>query len=240
MNVYPMLKETGAKNNRYYGVVVGIVTNNQDPEGLGRVKLKIPNLVAAGGSDLETDWARVASLFAGPQRGIFFLPEVNDEVLVAFNGGSILEPYVVGALWNTNDKPPVTGKDEYVGSDGKIKVYKVKTKQGHEFIFNDEAGKESITLKSKAGATIMLDDQNKKIEIKDSSGNNTMTIDTNGNAITVKANTKVELVVSGNKVTIEASGITIQSSGSLKLKGSTINIEASGPTTIKGAVVNIN
>ncbi len=87
---------------RAYGVAAGIVTNNQDPDGLGRVRIRFPWL----SDDNETDWARIATMMAGSGRGSFFLPEVGDEVLVAFEHGDINHPFVIGMLWNGVDTPP--------------------------------------------------------------------------------------------------------------------------------------
>src|SRR5687768_7153196 len=92
-------KERG--DRRMYGVVIGIITNNKDPDKLGRVKVKFPWL-----SDTdESFWARTATPMAGNQRGMYFLPEVDDEVLVAFEHGDLRFPYIIGALWNGKDKP---------------------------------------------------------------------------------------------------------------------------------------
>src|SRR3972149_536693 len=102
MSILEALQGTGQDVRLISGVVPGIVTNNQDPDGLGRVKIKFPWL----SDDNETDWVRIATLMAGGQRGGFFLPEVGDEVLVAFEHGDINHPYVIGALWNGVDKPP--------------------------------------------------------------------------------------------------------------------------------------
>ncbi|HEX3559749.1 MAG TPA: phage baseplate assembly protein V [Pyrinomonadaceae bacterium] len=83
------------------GVVVGLVTDNQDPEKTGRLKLKFPTL-----DDVDSPWAPVAALMSGNNRGGFYMPEVGDEVLVSFDQGRFDHPYVVGFLWNGKDKPP--------------------------------------------------------------------------------------------------------------------------------------
>src|SRR5437899_1321842 len=88
--------------SRVQGLAVGIVTNNEDPENHGRIKVKFPWLA----DNHESDWARMAAPMAGNNRGAYFLPEVNDEVLVAFEHGSIDAPIIVGALWNGKDTPP--------------------------------------------------------------------------------------------------------------------------------------
>jgi uncharacterized protein involved in type VI secretion and phage assembly len=87
-------------DGRITGVVIGIVTNNQDPDRLGRVKVRFPWL--SGGT--ESHWARVATPMAGNGRGLYFLPEVDDEVLVLFERGDVRFPFVIGALWNGKDQ----------------------------------------------------------------------------------------------------------------------------------------
>ena len=99
--------EQGAGAGRYYGVVVGIVTNNQDPNNMARVRVKFPWL----SDDNESWWARMAVPMAGSGRGSYFLPEVDDEVLVAFEHGDVRSPYIVGGLWNGKDSPPANNSD---------------------------------------------------------------------------------------------------------------------------------
>src|SRR5689334_12460780 len=99
--------EEQKQSDRVYGVVVAIVTNRKDPEEMGRVKLRYPWL----GENAEGYWARIATPMAGNERGIYFLPEVEDEVLVAFEHGDLRFPYVIGSLWNGRDKPPVKNDD---------------------------------------------------------------------------------------------------------------------------------
>src|SRR5437868_3604561 len=111
MNLFDLLvesEERGTMAGRISGVVVGVVTNNQgDPDGLGRVKVKFPWL----SNEEESFWARVAAPMAGKERGFYFLPEVEDEVLVAFEQGDVRFPYVVGSLWNGKDAPPAKNDD---------------------------------------------------------------------------------------------------------------------------------
>ena len=90
-------------DNTIHGVVIGLVTNNNDPQNLGRVKVMFPWL----SDNLESDWFRVASPMAGAGRGIMFMPEVDDEVLVAFEHGNPQRGIVVGSLWNGKDKTPI-------------------------------------------------------------------------------------------------------------------------------------
>ncbi|MEA3281837.1 MAG: phage baseplate assembly protein V [Euryarchaeota archaeon] len=207
--------QEGSRDRRITGVVVGIVTNNKDTEGMGRVKVKFP---WRGDSD-ESYWARVATLMAGKDMGTFFLPEVEDEVLVAFDHGDINHPYVIGALWNGVDAPPETN------SDGKNNIRKIKSRSGHEIIFGDEQSKEKIELHTNAGHTIILDDSagKEKIEIKDKTGNNSITIDSVQNAITISSQTK--LSIKSQMIEIESGGMmTIKSGATLTIEGTLVQI----------------
>jgi uncharacterized protein involved in type VI secretion and phage assembly len=107
------------------GVVVGLVTNVADPLKQNRVKLHFPWI----GDGQETDWIRIATMMAGGGRGAMFMPEVNDEVLVAFEHGDFRFPYVVGFLWNGQDDPP--GQD--------VRDRKIVSKNGHQIRFLDSA-----------------------------------------------------------------------------------------------------
>jgi uncharacterized protein involved in type VI secretion and phage assembly len=215
MNLHEFLETSATQTNasRIFGVVVGVVTNNQDPDNLGRVKVKFPWL-----SDVnESFWARLAAPMAGKQRGAYFLPEVDDEVLVAFEHGDVRFPYVLGALWNGKDAPPITN------SDGKNNVRLVKSRSGHVVKLNDEDGKETI-------------------EIIDKSQNNSIVIDTAKNTITIKSDKDIALSAPNGTIKLDGQGVDIStSSGNISVKsGAAMNLEASGANTIKGSTVNIN
>lgn len=197
------------------GVAIGIVTNNKDEKGLGKVKVKFPWL----SDDNETDWIRVSTFMAGPDMGSFFLPNQGDEVLVAFEQGNLNCPYVIGALWNGKAKPPETN------SDGKNNIRKIKSKSGHELIFNDEDQKEKIEIHTKAGHRIILDDTSgkEKVEISDQSGDNSILIDSAENSVTI----------SSQKLSIKAQTIEIEAGGEMIIK-------SSGELTIQGSLVKIN
>lgn len=205
------------RGRRIEGVVLGIVTNNQDPENVGRVKVMFPWLESSD----ESYWARVATLMAGNDRGTFFLPEVEDEVLVAFDHGDINHPYVMGTLWNGVDTPPETNEN------GKNNIRKIKSRSGHEIIFddNDEEQKEMIEIRTNAGHTIVLDDSagGEKIEIKDKTGNNSIVIDSVQNAITISS--QMKLSIKAQMIEIEAeSMMTIKSGANLTIQGAIVQI----------------
>lgn len=230
-SIFDELGTTNKFAGKLNGVVCGIVTNNKDPDKQGRLKVKFPWL----SDNNETDWVRITTFMAGGERGSFFLPEVGDEVLVAFENGNINSPYVIGALWNGVDKPPETN------SDGKNNIRKIKSRSGHELIFNDEENKESLEIHTKAGHKITLDDSSgkEKIEIKDKSGNNSILVDSAKNAMAISSQMKIELKSGDNSILIDSSANSIAISSQLKLsiKAQSIEIEAGGMMTIKSSGV---
>ncbi|NTU41448.1 MAG: phage tail protein [Nitrospirales bacterium] len=217
MSILDMLQGNERRVGSVSGVAAGIVTNNQDPDGQGRVKVRFPWL----SDDNETDWVRIATLMAGSGRGSFFLPEVGDEVLVAFEHGDINRPYVIGALWNGVDNPPETN------ADGKNNIRKIRSRSGHEIIFNDDsdAQQEKIEIHTNSGHRIVLDDSagQERIEISDKTGSNKMTIDSVQNAIIIESG--LQLKIKANMIEIAAdSMLTIKAGATLTLQGALVKI----------------
>lgn len=205
-------EEREATTSRIYGVVIGVVTNNEDPEGLGRVKVKFPWL----SDEDESDWARIATLMAGNERGMYFLPEVEDEVLVAFEQGDVRFPYVIGALWNGKDKPPATNED------GKNNLRVIKSRSGHVIRLNDEAGKETI-------------------EIIDKTEANSIVFDAANNTIAITADGDITLSASQGTIKLEGQNIELKSSADTKIEsGAGMNLKASGTMNHKGQTINLN
>lgn len=220
------------------GVMVATVTNNQDPEGLNRVKLKFP----LRENEHETDWAPVASLMSGSNRGTLFVPEVNDEVLVAFHLGNLNQPFVIGSLWNSSNKPPA--KDE------KNNLRKIHSRGGHELVFDDTENKGKVTLKTKQGIKLEIDDQNEKITlgtksdaqsvVLTGSSTSSITIKSGANKITIdnKGDIKIE---STKEITVKSTQINLEATAAMKVKaGAKLDLLADGIITIKGAMVKIN
>jgi uncharacterized protein involved in type VI secretion and phage assembly len=208
------IEEQETMGNRIYGVVVGLVTNNQDPDKMGRVKVKFPWL---SDSD-ESYWARLATPMAGKDRGIYFLPEVDDEVLVAFEHGDVRFPYVLGALWNgqDQDKPPEQN------SDGKNNIRMIKSRSGHIIRLNDEEGKETI-------------------EIIDKSGKNSIAIDTTNNAISITSDKDITLKAPKGTIKLDAQKLEIKSSADTKIEANAgMDIKANATLNLKGATINLN
>ena len=219
------------------GVVIGLVTNVNDSEGgMGRVKVKFPWL----DDTLESNWMRIASPMAGSSRGFMFLPEVNDEVLVAFDHGDFNSPYVIGMLWNGTDTPPLAASDAV--ASGKVVKRIIKTRVGHTVQFDDTDNAEQILIKSKSGHQIILDDKSgsEKVTIKDKTGNNSLVIDSTANSMTV--NVKDFKITATGSVTITASQkIDMSATQDISLSATkNLNLSATAKGELKGTQVSIN
>lgn len=171
--------------SRVTGVVIGIVESLDDPEGMGRVRLTLPTV----GNSTPSNWARIAAPMAGPERGIQFMPEVGDEVLVAFEQGEIRAPYVIGYLWNGQDAPP---RQEPVQRT-------IQTVSGHVLEFDDTDGEEKISLLFKGDKpSIILDEKTATVE---TAGGHSIKIDDDAGKLTLSA--------SGSTIELSASGVKI-------------------------------
>jgi len=197
------------------GLAVGIVTNNKDPENRGRIKVRFPWLA----DEAESHWARLAVPMAGADRGMLFMPEVNDEVVVAFEHGDFNRPYIVGAVWNGEDAPPLAASSAVDGSGAVVKRI-MKTRAGHIIQLDDTAGAE-------------------KIEIIDKSSGNSIVIDTAANKITIEAKMEIELKA-GQAINLSAPQIKIDGTQGIQLSGAQIESNASARNKIAGGIVEIN
>jgi len=197
---------------RFYGVVVGIVTNNQDPEKLHRVKVQFPWLDGA----TESHWARVATPMAGKKRGLYFLPEVDDEVLIAFEHGAIDYPCVIGSLWNGKDTPPESNSDHQNNNRA------LHSRSGHIIRFVDKSGSESI-------------------EIIDKTGSNKIVVNSKDNTITISSQSDIVIKSATGKLKMEAVGVEITSQADVKIKANTtIDVQASAMMNLKGSLIKLN
>jgi uncharacterized protein involved in type VI secretion and phage assembly len=205
------------------GVASAIVTNVNDPDRLGRVKVSFPWLDESH----ESHWVRVATPGAGAKRGLIVTPEVDDEVLVAFEHGDLSRPYVIGGLWNGKDKPPAEAV-----KGGKIQTRSLTTRAGHHITLYDDDGAGKIEVKT-AKHTLVLDDSGSgKVEVK--SAKHTLVLDDAGmGKIAITSGGDVELSGTGGKLSISSSGVELSATAKLDLKaGAVLNIN--------GAMVNIN
>jgi len=144
---------------RIAGVVNAIVEDNQDPQHQGRVRVRVPSF----GPDFVV-WARLATTMAGNGRGTWFVPDVHDEVLVAFGHGRPENPYVIGALWNGHDASP-----QQMDADNDVKT--IVSRRGVRITLDDTPGATSLTLSTPAGQTVTLSDADQNITLTDASHN---------------------------------------------------------------------
>lgn len=201
-------------------LMIGLVTNNNDPDGLGRVRVKFPTLTI----DHESQWARVVAIGAGTDRGFDCLPEINDEVLVGFEHGDIHRPFVIGGLWNGKDKPPTAIGDSV--SSSKVRLRTFKSRVGHTIQLIDEdktTSKKGVHIKTSSGHEIYLNETDKIIKIRTAGGH----------LLEMNDMTKSVSLTSTNSLSIKATTISVEATGTLDLK-------ASGVTTVKGAMIKLN
>jgi uncharacterized protein involved in type VI secretion and phage assembly len=194
------LARSRALDQRYYGVVEGIVEANDDPDKEGRIKVKFPWF----DDNTVSEWCRVRQLYAGNGYGTFFVPEVGDEVLISFIHGDMRLPVILGGLYNGKDKPAVF-------RDQQNDVKSIRTKGKHELQFIDTSGKNAVTLITANQNKLVLDDDNKKVEL-DTNGGHKLVMD------------------DGGKITLQTSGgpkIVLESSGTVTVEGTTVNVNAS-------------
>ncbi len=214
------LLSTEEKVETQRGLVVGIVTDNKDPQNQGRVKVKYPWLT----EEHSSDWARVIAPGAGAQRGIEFLPEVNDEVLVGFEMGDINYPYVLGGLWNGKDAIP---KDVVSGS---VQQRIIRSRTGHMITLDDNDSGGGITIEDSKGNKLVFNSQENKLTI-------TVQGDTE-----IQAQGNMKLGAQGN-MTLQAQGnISVQATAEAEVKG-TAGVKVDGGPAIvevKGSMINLN
>jgi len=183
---------------RWYGVYPALVSDIADPEGQGRVKIKLPWAADSGGGVYEA-WARHATMMGGSDRGTWFIPDVNDEVLVAFEAGDPSRPFVVGSLWNGSDAPPES-------MDGGGRNYKkvIRSRNGVKVTLDDQDGQEQFICETPGGQKVTLKDGPGVVEIVDSNGNS---IKLESSGVTVTASAKV--TVNASTVEVSAGMVTV-------------------------------
>jgi uncharacterized protein involved in type VI secretion and phage assembly len=198
-----------------YGVVVGLVTDNNDPDKLGRVRLKFPWL----SDDYQSDWARMVQLGAGPDSGACFMPEVNDEVLVAFELGDVRRPIVLSALHNGKDKPSL---GDGLFDNGKVKRRGFVSRKGHRVVIFDDASKSGIALISSDG----------HIKISLNETNNEIHIACQGK---IRVEAKQDLTLKSDQ------GVSIEAGTQLQLKGGTgAKLDGGPQVEVSGSLIKLN
>jgi phage baseplate assembly protein V len=184
--------------SRIRGVIVGKVVDVNDENGEGRIRVNFPWMKG----NTQTYWAPVATLMSGGTRGSWFMPEVGDEVLVAFDRGDSAHPYVVGFLWNGKEKPPETNTHKRL----------IKSVKKHTILLDDTDGSEKIELTTGGGLKITMDDTSKTITIQASQ------------KVEVKAK---EVAVEGEtNVSVKAQAISVEAAGNASVKAQAVSVEA--------------
>jgi len=153
-------------------------------------------------------WARLSTPMAGSGRGTWLIPDVGDEVLIAFEFGHPDRPCVLGSLWNGSDKPP-----ESMDGAGKNDRKVIKTRSGLVIALDDASGTESVTISTPGGQSFALKDGPSSVEISDSSGNS---VKLEAGGVTVQAASQV--TITAGSVTVSAGMVTV-SAGMAKFSG---------------------
>lgn len=218
-----------------FGVNLATVTDINDPDALGRVKCKF---ITADEDIDETEWAFIASPFAGKNYGMFFHPRVGDVVLLAFEEGDINEPFVIGNIWWKDSEIDNTSPVKIDDNNKESNIYKITTPIGHVITLVDTKDEEKIEILTADGSTFRLDDANKKIEML-SKGGDGITLDTEQSVLSIKCK-EFKVDADGNTFNLSAQGATIDTKAAVSVKGgSTVTVEGSGNTTVKGAALNL-
>lgn len=192
---------------RWYGIYPALVLDIKDPNSTGRVKVTLP-WSGDTGSDRYEAWARVATLMGGDNRGSWFIPDVNDEVLVGFEAGDPRRPYVLGGLWNGSDSPP-----QSMDGAGQNNLKVLRSRNGVKITLDDTSGQENCIVETPGGQKITLHDGPGSLEMVDSNGNS---VKLQASGITVNASAKVTITAS--MLEVSASMVTVNA-GMSKFSG---------------------
>ena len=187
-----------APGARWFGVYPALVEEIVDPDGQGRVKISLPWAPDLGGGGYEA-WARLGTMMGGSNRGTWFIPDVDDEVLVGFEGGDPRRPYVLGGLWNGSDSPP-----ESMDGAGNNYTKVICSRNGVKVTLDDTDGQEQLVLETPGGQKVTLKDGPGSVTIEDSNGNS---VKLESAGITVTAAAKV--TVNASTAEISASLLTV-------------------------------
>ena len=202
-----MVSSHHAPGARWYGVYPALVKDIADPDGQGRVKVSLPWAPDLNGGSYEA-WARLGTMMGGANRGTWFIPDKDDEVVVAFEGGDPRRPFVLGGLWNGSDSPPES-------MDGGGNNYKkvICSRNGVKVTLDDTDGQEKLMLETPGGQKLTLKDGPGAVTIEDSNGNS---VKLESAGITVTASAKV--TVNASTATISAGMLTVDA-GMSKFSG---------------------
>jgi uncharacterized protein involved in type VI secretion and phage assembly len=201
------------------GVIEGIVVDNKDPEGIGRILVQFPWLP----NETKSAWARLATPMAGKEMGLVIYPEKDDEVLLDFVNGNVNAPVILGSLYNGKEKPP------FDNADGENNIRTFVSRSGHVIEIDDKSGSEKITITDKSGGLIIEMDSSAETITITSKGDINIKADSN---FTVEAK-DIEMKA-GSNATFKA-GSALEASA-----GSSATVQGGGGVTVEGATVSLN
>lgn len=211
------------------GVATGIVTDNQDPDRMGRVKVRLPWL----DDEADTPWLPVATWMGGSRTGVSFIPEPGDMVVLGFDHGDLNHGYVLGVVRTTNEPPP------YDNEDGRNHVRCVVSRSGHELRFIDDPDnqQQKLILKTAGGHELVLDDSDgsRAVRIKTRGGHEIVLDDAQGSEKIAVTDGR------GNSLTLSATdGVALKGATRLLIEAPEITVDAKTTLTLKGQLVRLN
>lgn len=235
------------------GVTLAKVTNLNDPAEKNRVRCAF--ITDDKEAAKEMDWAYVMTPFGGNKSGLFFMPNLNDIVLVAFEDGDIHRPYIIGSVWvsptDTTIEPPLKL------AQGKNETYLIKTPNQSSIELADKKGEETITVKTPKERKVVLNDKDQRIELSD--GDNSITMDGKSGEVKLKCKNKLTIEVGSaatitidgaagsvkiegkQSVTIESAQVNITAQSTATIKGNAqVSVEGGGMTAVKGGILKLN
>jgi uncharacterized protein involved in type VI secretion and phage assembly len=207
----------------YCPVQNAVVTDNNDPDKLGRVKVHFDWQEEGQ----NTPWIRMVNPHSGSSRGFYFVPEIGDEVVVGFEHNHPQKPYVMGTMYGGNHSP----EENWVTNSNDIK--KIRTKSGHTLEFNDSSGSETLVIYNGSGSS--ADSNSNKITLALSP--NKITIESQGDIELKATNIKLD---AQNNLDIHGTGVSVKADGQFKAEGATAEIDGTGQVKIQGGIVQIN
>lgn len=214
------LVETGTKESAFYRAYIRA---NNDPDKLGRVRVEY-RFFHGQDSALPSEWVRLALPYASKEHGMWFLPEVGDEVLIYVDRGDFDHPILIGTLYNGVNTPPSTGRQGDKNSNNQNNLRFIKTRSGHTLCFDDSDSQNQIVLKDKDNRRFEINSSEQKVVISDSKSNevaldgSTVTIrNSGGSEVSVKESEISLKSAGGATVTVKANEVVIESASSIKL-----------------------
>jgi len=255
--IYDKNKDNGktkSQMSNISGILIGTVNNTYNEKAPDRVEVEMP---IGGAGKTVIVWAKLMSISAGNEWGIYYKPEVGDKVILGFHNGNVTKPYILGCVY------PKSAKMIGECSNSLNSKKKIKTKSGGEISFENKEDKETITITTKKKSKIIIDDTDDKISIIGSNGKNLVTIDSKSGKIEITAEKGISLAAGDTKISLEKGGnidvecknFNIKNQANIKMDANKVEIagvqvnvkatagmklESSATFEAKGTLVKIN